>query len=53
MTLLLLEEVCTLASIYMLSVVLRELDTQGGRAERFCGVLASAEDSKIKGKEKT
>ena len=41
------------AYIYMLSVVLRELDTQGGRPERFCGVLASAEGSKIKGKDKT
>lgn len=39
--------------IYMLSVAPKELDTQGGRAERFCGVLASAEGSKIKGKEKT
>lgn len=38
---------------YMLSVVLRELDTRGGRAERFYGALASAEGSKIKGKEKT
>lgn len=39
MTLLQLEQVCTLASIYMPSVLLRELDTQGGRAERFRGVL--------------
>lgn len=53
MTLLLLKEVRTLASIYMLSVVPGELDTQGGRAERFCGVLASAEGSKIKAKENT
>ncbi len=49
-TFLLLEKVCSFASIYMSSMVPRELDTQGGRAERFCGVLASAEGSKIKGK---
>lgn len=54
MTLVLLEEVCTFASIYMSSVVERELDTLGGSSSSgFCGVLASAEDSKIKGKEKT
>lgn len=53
MTVLLLEEVCAPSQAYMLSVVPRELDTQGGRAERFCGVLASAEGSKIKGTEKT
>lgn len=39
--------------LYMLSVVPRDLDIQGGRARRFCGVLAPAESNKTKGREKT